>query len=582
MLKYLFFVILASGELSAETLYVSKNNSSLPSYFSTIQGAVDYAKPGDKIIVKPGVYRESVVISTNGLTVVSEKRHGAVLDGSEIVEDSTKCTLETCGVNDSRLVYFDIDWIPSSITQSDNVYNLCSSSDQDFPSKTDVSNYSHIDDIDFNDVLPFSLLDNEFTAYPIFGVFFNKGKYVRFIDSASNDSIVDYLNGSGFLLYDNRFSINNNLKYLDKNGEYCVLKHKSLPKNRIVLRPYDDSPLSVSFRPYGFYFKGQVDNVSISGFEVKNVNEYEGFKKKWDAGRGFFVASSSGGSNITISDNKIYNNAEGVEFRYRHGDVLENNIIFENFGNGVHLISGKNYSIRNNKIYSNLKDGLFVGSKPKSGGKDSVVNIHISGNHIYGHDSRFTHADSLQLYKVTDAYVYSNVIGDSTQPVWLQSLDNIVLFNNVFYGGVNKVRFNSHSDTTNVCAINNAFLNGVSVEKNISGFWLYNNIVGVRSVYHCPNCAENLNVKNNLYVLGEHGFQVYDFNGQHVFKNISQNADDTLGSGNKLLYPLRSEDFGSGFFYANGMSYLQVNPYYLVGESAQSFCSKYLYTNRNM
>src|SRR5262245_33195142 len=46
---------------------------------STIQAAVDSARPGDVVLVPPGIYRENVVVSTDGLSIVGAP--GAVLDG---------------------------------------------------------------------------------------------------------------------------------------------------------------------------------------------------------------------------------------------------------------------------------------------------------------------------------------------------------------------------------------------------------------------------------------------------------------------------------------------------------------------
>jgi parallel beta-helix repeat protein len=46
---------------------------------STIQAAVDAARPGDVVLVGPGIYHESVVVSTDGISIVGTP--GAVLDG---------------------------------------------------------------------------------------------------------------------------------------------------------------------------------------------------------------------------------------------------------------------------------------------------------------------------------------------------------------------------------------------------------------------------------------------------------------------------------------------------------------------
>ena len=53
--------------------------------FTSLQAAVDAAAPGDEILVKPGVYRERVVVHRDGLRITGED--GAVLTGSGCAKD---------------------------------------------------------------------------------------------------------------------------------------------------------------------------------------------------------------------------------------------------------------------------------------------------------------------------------------------------------------------------------------------------------------------------------------------------------------------------------------------------------------
>jgi hypothetical protein len=53
----------------------------VPTDQPTIQDAVDVAKPGDLILVSPGVYHEAVDVTTDGITIRGLDRAGVVLDG---------------------------------------------------------------------------------------------------------------------------------------------------------------------------------------------------------------------------------------------------------------------------------------------------------------------------------------------------------------------------------------------------------------------------------------------------------------------------------------------------------------------
>lgn len=59
----------------------------VPKSFPTIQKAVDHAKPGSRIVVSPGVYREAVVVKTRGLTIRGVDRFRTILNGGDKKEN---------------------------------------------------------------------------------------------------------------------------------------------------------------------------------------------------------------------------------------------------------------------------------------------------------------------------------------------------------------------------------------------------------------------------------------------------------------------------------------------------------------
>lgn len=64
----------------------------VPDDFKTVQAAANAAHPGDVISLAPGVYRESVLVATDNITVRGANRNGARLDGGYRLSDGIRVT----------------------------------------------------------------------------------------------------------------------------------------------------------------------------------------------------------------------------------------------------------------------------------------------------------------------------------------------------------------------------------------------------------------------------------------------------------------------------------------------------------
>ena len=70
----------SSGNDTGDTM-VSGRTLAVPTGYKTIQSAVDAAKPGDLILVSPGVYREAVNVTTDRLVIRGLDRNKTILEG---------------------------------------------------------------------------------------------------------------------------------------------------------------------------------------------------------------------------------------------------------------------------------------------------------------------------------------------------------------------------------------------------------------------------------------------------------------------------------------------------------------------
>jgi hypothetical protein len=70
----------------------------VPHDYSTIQAAVDAAKPGSLVLVSPGVYREAVTVTTPNIVIRGLDRSGTVLDGGYVRGNGIKALADGVAV----------------------------------------------------------------------------------------------------------------------------------------------------------------------------------------------------------------------------------------------------------------------------------------------------------------------------------------------------------------------------------------------------------------------------------------------------------------------------------------------------
>jgi len=82
--------ILGAGADPAPELEASGRVIEVPSEAPTIQRGVDRARTGDLVLVSPGVYREAVTVSTDGIVIRGVDRNRTILDGEFRRENGVK------------------------------------------------------------------------------------------------------------------------------------------------------------------------------------------------------------------------------------------------------------------------------------------------------------------------------------------------------------------------------------------------------------------------------------------------------------------------------------------------------------
>ncbi len=82
-----------AAESEAPTEWTGETRA-VPDRYPNIQAAVDAAAPGDLVLISPGVYRESVSVTTPGLTIRGTDRNAVILDGEFTRENGVVVTAD--------------------------------------------------------------------------------------------------------------------------------------------------------------------------------------------------------------------------------------------------------------------------------------------------------------------------------------------------------------------------------------------------------------------------------------------------------------------------------------------------------
>jgi plastocyanin len=82
--------VVGAGSEAAPTIPASGRVIDVPGDVATIQAGVDRARPGDLVLISPGVYREAVVVATDGLVLRGVDRNRTILDGEFKRENGVK------------------------------------------------------------------------------------------------------------------------------------------------------------------------------------------------------------------------------------------------------------------------------------------------------------------------------------------------------------------------------------------------------------------------------------------------------------------------------------------------------------
>jgi len=479
---------------------------------STIQSAVNSARAGDTILVRAGIYRESVEIGISGteeqaLVIMAFPGEKVVLDGSEILTGWSKPVglRESLGNPDWNNIYYTnapekVNRVSINLFQGESSLTLAQypeAKDPFYDEKTGEwittpdtpGSYTSKSLTD-----PVHLSGKKFTD--LTGGYFkvvagNNFVYIQKITAhdpnLSQITFEPILDEIRIIPGKNRYIISNHPVLVDKPGKYYFDE----TNRRVYIWPYDEktihSTITATVRDKAFYFRG-IKHVIIDGFVIRR----------------YFGKNISG----TDSDHITIRNC-----------TIEQGIIQNDGGAGPSIdmyrctyCAVEGCTIRNNKhargiIFNNGSYNKVSGCVMRRTG-GTVVDLYREKNSSLLNnnlrDCNGQHANGLTCYLACrNILISGNVVINCNNGLTYQEIDSMMVVNNIFHGGDRTAPtacWNA-SNSTNVSFIHNTLIGSGSRHEavhtqngRIKNLVIRNNILDGMSV------KEGAEVSHNLYL----------------------------------------------------------------------------------
>ena len=492
-LRFTIAVILLSASLSAKNapnIIEVKKGSRYP----TIQSGVNAASPGDVVMVREGIYPESVTISTSGkkeapFTIKAYPGEKVLMDGSEPLTGWTKCSTaeEVSGNPEWKNIWVTTapefaNRININLIQGDSILTVAQMPEaidpfydentrEWFLTSTDSGAYTRGS---ITDKINLKGMEDDFLKNAFVKIVSgNNEVYVRKITgyaAALNRITFEPLpDGIRMRPGHNRYAISNHPRLIDKPGKYFFDESS----RKVYIWPYDASSVNTSItasvRKDAFVFK-EINFLTIEGFSIrryygtningnssnniiiKNCNFYEGIIEK-DGGAGptinLYRCNSSVVDGCSLRNNK---HNRGIIFNDGSDNTIINCTIRRIGGTGVDFYYQKNSKI----LYNDLRD--------------------CNGQH----------ANGLTCYLPSkNILIEGNIVINCNVGLTYYDVDSMMVVNNIIHGG-------DKSQAT-------ACWNGGRT-KNI--FFYHNTLIGSGpvhdAIYSQAGNIKNLVVKNNI------------------------------------------------------------------------------------
>lgn len=188
------------------------------------------------------------------------------------------------------------------------------------------------------------------------------------------------------------------------------------------------------------------------------------------------IIASQGASNVTITNNYVYNNyGEGIDFVLTNGGLASGNIIHDNYSANLYLDNASNIIVENNFIYTTNNTKYYRDGHPASGIhaanepygiSNPLNNIEIRNNIVVGgkwgfYNGTYGRGGGMKNFTIVNNSFY----GAASSLLWIEEdsgHENNVISKNIFYQTNDKPLTNIPSNLAQFGFSNNLWYGGTA------------------------------------------------------------------------------------------------------------------------
>jgi len=427
----LFLATLVSLNAQAATLWVDNQNPQANDNnpgtrdhpWATLSRAAAAAQPGDTVIIRPGIYREHVVVRQSGQPgkpiVFRAEGPGVVVSGADRLTAWTRCKPRDCpgNPNSAHIWKTNTTWRPTMLFQDCRPLRPARQPNSGWWTAQGGGTHTLADPTHLTGE-PQRWLGATILFWDV-DVTTQCWRKVLGFDPSTHTLRLDRPIYRDRVVQPgrDRYRVENKLEFLDRPGEFAAAEKAG--KTTVFLWPLDDADPNAALIEAPRRSRFVIELAGHSHLRLDSLEVRHG------AGHGIGSWAKTS-ADIQILNCHIHHNlGNGIYLTAMTDVVIRGNLVAHN-ANGITAGRCRNLRIETNEIADNRFDGLVV--------SHDSADITIRRNYIHAHNL-WGHPDNIQFHnRVRNVRILENVIINSGQAIMMEQCEDGLIQGNVIAG----------------------------------------------------------------------------------------------------------------------------------------------------